>query len=100
MIWVELLPESRAALTKELLFSARVWLRATREYLGQLITASARNCPVQVVGSERVRWSYYEGGKLYLLNTDYDMPITVKVIADGMEQTVTLKSLELKALQI
>ena len=68
--------------------------------LREMITASARNCPVQVVGSERIRWSYYEGGKLYLLNTDYDMPITVKVIADGKEQTVTLESLELKALQL
>jgi len=66
--------------------------------LREMITASARNCPVQVVGSERVRWSYYQGGKLYLLNTDYDMPITVKVIAGGKEQTVTLESLELKAL--
>lgn len=51
-------------------------------------------------GSDRVRYSVYEGGKLYLLNTDYDMPITVKVISGGKEQTVTLESLELKVLQI
>ena len=66
----------------------------------ELLTASARSCPVQVVGSERIRWSYYEGGKLYLLNTDYDVPVTAKVITEGKEQTVTLESLELKALQL
>ena len=37
----EVSPDSRAAATKSLLFNASVWLRATRAYFGQLMTASA-----------------------------------------------------------
>ena len=66
----------------------------------EILTASARSCPVQVVGSERLRYSVYEGGKMYLLNTDYDLPITVKVITEGSQRTVTLEPLELKALEL
>lgn len=66
----------------------------------EMITASARNCDIQVIGSDRVRYSVYEGDKMYLLNTDYDLPVTIKVVKDGTEQLVTLESLELKTLQL
>ena len=68
--------------------------------LREMITASARTCPVQVIGSERIRWSYYEGNKLYLLNTDYDMPVKVKIRKNEKEQIVELDSLELRAVQL
>ena len=64
------------------------------------LTASARSCDVQVVGSDRVRYSVYEGGKMYLLNTDYDMPIIVKVRCGDWEEILTLEPLELRALQL
>ena len=41
IICPELFPDSLAAAMKEDSFSARVWLRATRAYFGQLMTASA-----------------------------------------------------------
>ncbi len=41
-----------------------------------------------------------KGDKVYLLNTDYDMPITVKLIKGDVEKTVTLESLELKSINI
>ena len=36
----------------------------------------------------------------YLLNTDYDMPITVKVIAQEEEKILTLEPLEMKTLDL
>lgn len=66
----------------------------------EFISASARNCEIQVLGSDRLRWSVYEGNKVYLLNTDYDLPITVKILWEGKARSVTLDSLELKAVQL
>ena len=64
-----------------------------------MVTASARTCDVQVIGSDRVRYAVYEGGKMYLLNTDYDLPVIVKVIRGGKEEMLTLDALELKILE-
>ena len=58
---------------------------------------SARSSDVQVLGSDRLRWAQYPGGKLYLLNTDFDLPITVKIIRNEREECVTLSPLELRA---
>ena len=66
----------------------------------EMITASARTADIQVLGSDRLRWAVYERDKLYLLNTDYDMPITVRIIKGNIEKDVTLDSLELKSINI
>ena len=71
-----------------------------RAIVREIISASARECEIKVLGSDRVRYSVYEGNKMYLLNTDYDMPITVKLIKDKKEVTVTLDSLELKSVTL
>ncbi len=71
-----------------------------RAMVREMITASARDCEIKVLGSDRLRWSVYEGNKVYLLNTDYDMPITVKVICNGVEKLVTLESLEMKTIEL
>ena len=65
-----------------------------------MITASARKADIQVLGSDRLRWSVYEGDKVYLLNTDYDMTIKVKTIKNGKEKTVILKPLEMKTVKL
>ena len=62
------------------------------------ISSSARECDVKVVASEKLRYTVYEGNKIYLLNTDYDLPITVKIIYEGKERTVSLDSLEMKTI--
>lgn len=67
-----------------------------RAIVREMITASARACEVKVIGSDRVRYAVYEGNKIYLLNTDYDLPVTVKVVCGDHAQMVTLGSLELK----
>ena len=64
------------------------------------VTESAKSCPVQILGSDRLRWACYEGGRLYLLNTDYDLPITVQVIAGSTRQQLTLEPLELKVTEV
>ncbi len=71
-----------------------------RAMVRELVTASARTADIQVLGSDRLRWSVYGGDKVYLLNTDYDMPIKVKAIKDGKEKTVILKPLEMKTLKL
>lgn len=74
--------------------------RLYRTVVREILSASARNCPVQVVCTDRVRYAVYEGGKMYLLNTDYDLPATAKVVYNGKEQVVDLKAMELKAIQL
>ena len=64
------------------------------------VSSSARNCDIKVIASEKLRYTVYEGNKIYLLNTDYDLPITVKIIHNGDERMVTLDSLELKVIQL
>ncbi len=66
-----------------------------RTLMREFITMSARECEIKVIGSDRVRYSVYDGNKIYLLNTDYDMPITVRIICNGEEKEVTLAPLEL-----
>ena len=71
-----------------------------RAMVREWISHSSRNCEIKVLGSDRLRYSVYEGNKMYLLNTDYDMPITVKIIYNGKEQLVPLESLELKIIEL
>jgi hypothetical protein len=71
-----------------------------RTMMREFVTASARGCEVKVTGSDKVRYAVYEGNKMYLLNTDYDMPASVKITFNGKEQIVTLDSLELKAIEL
>lgn len=71
-----------------------------RAIIREIISASARTCDIKVIGSDRVRYSVYEGNKMYLLNTDYDMPAKVKIIHGENEQIVELASLELRSIQL
>ena len=71
-----------------------------RAMMREVVSASARNCKVRVIGSERVRYSVYGEKKIYLLNTDYDMPATVKLICGEREEIITLDSLELRAISL
>ena len=64
------------------------------------ITSSARGADIKVIASDKLRYTVYEGNKIYLLNTDYDLPISVKIIHGGREELVTLDSLELKAIEL
>ncbi|MBE6966587.1 MAG: hypothetical protein E7441_11215 [Ruminococcaceae bacterium] len=69
-----------------------------RAMVREQVSASARSADIKVVGSDRVRYAVYEGDKIYLLNTDYDVPAVVKVISKGEEKTIILEPLELKVI--
>ena len=69
-----------------------------RALMREFITMSARACEIKVIGNDRLRWSVYEGGKIYLLNTDYDMPINAKVIRGEKEEDISLAPLELRCI--
>ena len=66
----------------------------------QLVSSSARECDIKVIASEKLRYTVYEGNKIYLLNTDYDLPITVKIIYGDKEELITLESLEMKTVTL
>lgn len=66
----------------------------------ELVSSSARNCEIKVISSDKLRYTVYEGNRIYLLNTDYDLPITVRIIFGGKETELTLASLELRAVQL
>ena len=63
----------------------------------ELMTASHRECDVKVYGNDRLRFSVYEGNKVYLLNTDFDNEIIVTVDKNGNKEKVTLEPGELKS---
>jgi len=71
-----------------------------RTIVREIISASSRECNIKLIGSDRVRWSVYNGNKVYMLNTDYDMPVIVKLINGENEQTLELAPLELRSVQL
>lgn len=71
-----------------------------RTIVREIISASARNCEIKVIGSDRVRYSVYEGNKVYLLNTDYDMPVKIKILYGEQEKVMELSPLELCGVQL
>ncbi len=73
-----------------------------RAIVREMITASSRNADIQVLSSDRLRYAVYEGNKVYLLNTDYDVPITVKITLKESDKVfnVTLEPLEMKAITL
>ena len=73
-----------------------------RVIVREMLTASARSADIQVISSDRLRYAVYEGNKMYLLNTDYDLPITVRILQkeNAKTTTLTLESLELKAIEL
>ena len=66
----------------------------------EAVTRSARECEIKVIAPDKLRYTVYDGNKMYLLNTDYDLPISAKIIYNGKETVLTLDSLELKTIQL
>ena len=65
----------------------------------EMVTASARSAKIKVIASDKLRYSVYEDGKIYLLNTDYDLPITVRIIRSGVADEYVLAPSELKIIE-
>jgi hypothetical protein len=71
-----------------------------RTIVRELLSASHRNADVKVLANDKVRFSVYEEGDVYLLNTDFDVPGVAKVEKNGKTVTVTLEPCELKHIKI
>ncbi len=71
-----------------------------RAIVREILSASARECEIKLIGSDRVRYAVYDGNKVYMLNTDYDMPIKVKLINGKNEEIIELEPLELRSVQL
>lgn len=66
----------------------------------ELITASARSADVKVLAPDRIRYAVYPDGKVYMLNTDYDLPINVVIECKDKKIAATVEPLELKIVEI
>jgi len=74
---------------------------AYRFLVRELVRRENAGASVRVKGPDTLRYTVYERGDLYLLNTDCDMPILVRVFADGKDSfDVTLAPMELKHLSL
>ena len=65
----------------------------------EIFTASHRTAPIKVYGNDSLRFSVYEGDKVYLLNTDFDNRITATIDYGDSKKSFTLEPCELKAVE-
>ena len=71
-----------------------------RGVVRELLAASHRAADIKVLANDKVRFSVYESGDVYLLNTDFDIPLYAKVEKDGKATEVTLAPSELKHIKV
>ena len=71
-----------------------------RTVVRELLSASHKTADVKVFANDRVRFSVYESGDVYLLNTDFDVPSFARVEKDGKTLEVTLAPCEIKHIKI
>ena len=102
-------------LTEHKFGKGNVMLMANAEYPGApeifpiykiivktILAATHRAAAIKVVGSDTVRFAVYETDdkyKLYLLNMDYDVECTAKVIYKDKEVKVTIPSVAVETLE-
>ncbi len=65
----------------------------------EMLTASHRQCPIKVYGGDKLRFTVYEGDKVYLLNTDFDCPIHAVIDYGNEKREFTLKPREFKPVE-
>ncbi|MBQ5777293.1 MAG: hypothetical protein IIV97_00600, partial [Oscillospiraceae bacterium] len=72
---------------------------AYRCVVRELLNASHRQAHIKVLAPDKVRFTVYEGDKVYLLNTDFNCKATVVIDYGDEKKEVTLKPCELKAVE-
>ena len=66
----------------------------------ELLTASHREAPIKVYGGDKLRFTVYEGDKIYLLNTDFDCKTVATIdYGNGEVREFILDPLELKPVE-
>ena len=71
-----------------------------RTIVRELLSASHRSAPVKVLANDKVRFSVYDAGDMYLLNTDFDVPSHATVLKNGNRIDVELMPCEMKHIKI
>ena len=71
-----------------------------RSVVRELLAASHRAADIKVFANDKVRFSVYESGDVYLLNTDFDIPLYAKIEKDGKVTEVTLAPSEMKHIKV
>ena len=71
-----------------------------RTVVRELLSSSARTSPVKVLANDKIRYSIYKEGDVYLLNTDFDIPGVALIEANGKKEYVTLNPCEIKHIKI
>ena len=71
-----------------------------RNIVREIMTATHRNADVKVYGGDRLRFTVYEGNKIYLLNTDMDCSVEAVIECGDQKLQVTLAPMELKPIQL
>ena len=65
----------------------------------EIFNASHRNAHIKVYGADSLRFSVYEGDKVYLLNTDFDNSIFATIDYGTHEVEHILKPCEFKVVE-
>jgi len=65
----------------------------------EILVASHRTADIKVYGNDSLRFSVYDGGKVYLLNTDFDHKIDVTIDYGTHKKELTLEPCEFKAVE-
>ena len=71
-----------------------------RTVVRELLSSSARRSPIRVLASDKVRYSLYDEGDVYLLNTDFDIPAFARVEKDGKSEDIILAPCEIKHIKM
>jgi len=72
---------------------------AYRSVVREIFTASHRQAHIKVSAPDKVRFSVYEGDKVYLLNTDFDCGAHVIIDYGTEKREITLKPRELRGIE-
>ena len=66
----------------------------------ELLRTGTQNAKVRVIGPDTLRYTVYEDGSVYLLNTDYDTEYTVTLINGKNEEKIALSPLEIRHVRL
>ena len=67
--------------------------------VGEIFTASHRCADIKVYGGDSLRFSVYEGDKIYLLNTDFDCDIVAIIDYGTHKEKFVLEPCEFKVVE-
>ncbi len=70
-----------------------------RTIVREIMQASHRAADIKVACSDKVRFSVYEGNKMYFLNTDFDCKSYAKITHNGKTTELTLDPCEFKIME-